>query len=171
MPGNGPVARGCILTRVGPASEREALTALTGWAGVRAAFLTHGRFDLVADVRGQDVDAIGQLALRASLLPGVLSTETLLGYGPWAEDHACPAGPAGAGHRRALCLILAQAARIQDLLGRLRALPWTSSTYMLLGAADLAAFLDASSAQVSDAIRAVRGMDGVVSVESLVEPA
>lgn len=158
--------RGCLLMRVGPGSEDRVVTELSGWPGVRQAFLTWGRFDVVADIRGGDVEDIGQLALKASLLPGVAATETLLGYGPRAE--AARRAPVGTREQRALCLILAQAARIPDLLTRLRDKPWVSHAYMLLGAFDIAAFIAAPPAEVTAALSELRGLEGVVSVETLI---
>jgi len=49
--------------------------------GVVKAFGVHGRWDAVAEIEVEDMEALGELALRLNGLDGVLASETLVGFG------------------------------------------------------------------------------------------
>lgn len=68
----------CILVRVVPAKGREVSSAIRGLEGVRKAFSSFGRFDVVAFAEAADRNAAIEIAKKVNSLEGVRRTETLM---------------------------------------------------------------------------------------------
>jgi len=56
------------------------LAALKKVRGVKRAFPTTGRWDLVAEVEAADTKALGETSMKIHALLGVRATETLVGF-------------------------------------------------------------------------------------------
>ncbi len=69
----------CVLVQVDP-GRGDALKAIKKLKGVKRAFVTFGRWDLVAEVDVADVKTLGELALKVNGLRGVRASETLVGF-------------------------------------------------------------------------------------------
>jgi len=70
----------CILICTESGKFEDALEALKKIRGVKRAFPTAGRWDLVAEVEAADVKMLGETSMKIHELPGVRATETLVGF-------------------------------------------------------------------------------------------
>jgi DNA-binding Lrp family transcriptional regulator len=68
----------CILVKTTPIQTDEVLDKVRKISGVRKAFVTYGRYDLIAFVRAQDYSEIRKLTSAVNLIDGVRSTETMV---------------------------------------------------------------------------------------------
>ena len=68
----------CILIKTVPTQTDKVVEAAAKLAGVRKAFVSYGRYDLVAFVRSNDYPGIRKLTTSINALDGVRSTETLV---------------------------------------------------------------------------------------------
>jgi DNA-binding Lrp family transcriptional regulator len=71
--------KACVLVKVVPGKHKEVATALVGQDGVKAAFPTLGRQDVVADVEVSGLRELASLISQVQALSGVRGTETLIG--------------------------------------------------------------------------------------------
>jgi len=70
----------CILICCESGKYKDALAALKKVRGVKRAFPTTGRWDLVAEVEAADTKALGETSMKIHALLGVRATETLVGF-------------------------------------------------------------------------------------------
>jgi len=68
----------CILIKTIPTRTDKVLEAASKLAGVRKAFVSYGRYDLIAFVKSNDYPGIRKLTTLINELDGVRSTETLV---------------------------------------------------------------------------------------------
>ena len=68
----------CILIKAKPLSTDEILQKTRNLKGVRTAFLTYGRYDIVAFVDVADYAEVREITSAINSLEGVRSTETLV---------------------------------------------------------------------------------------------
>ena len=68
----------CILIKTTPIQTDKVMEAASKLAGVRKAFVSYGRYDLIAFVRSNDYSGIRKLTALINELDGVRSTETLV---------------------------------------------------------------------------------------------
>jgi DNA-binding Lrp family transcriptional regulator len=68
----------CILIKTTPIQTDSVLEAASKLPGVRKAFVSYGRYDLVAFVRSNDYPGITKLTAKINALECVRSTETLV---------------------------------------------------------------------------------------------
>ena len=71
------VLNACLLIKTKPAESGNVLAELRRVKGVRKAYVTYGRFDLVAFIVGANYPALRGLTGLINALDGVRSTETL----------------------------------------------------------------------------------------------
>ena len=69
----------CILVQYQSGRGRDALKAVKKVKGVKRAFITFGRWDVVAEVEVPDLKTLGAIALKVNGLRGVRASETLVG--------------------------------------------------------------------------------------------
>ena len=67
----------CVLLKTVPTKVDAVLSALEKMDGVKKAYLTYGRFDLVAFLQVEDYQSMRRATSEISSLDGVRSTETL----------------------------------------------------------------------------------------------
>jgi DNA-binding Lrp family transcriptional regulator len=67
----------CVLLKTIPTKVDAVLSALKKMDGVKKAYLTYGRFDLVAFLQVEDYQSLRRATSEISSLDGVRSTETL----------------------------------------------------------------------------------------------
>jgi uncharacterized protein with GYD domain len=67
----------CILLKVVPTKAEEILKAIHVLEGVRKAYFTYGRFDIVTFVDVEDYRVLRNITSQINSLDGVRSTETL----------------------------------------------------------------------------------------------
>lgn len=72
------MVRACILIKASPVRVEELLEAIRKMKEVRKAYITYGRFDIVAFVEGSRNDEIAGVSAAINQLEGVRSTETLI---------------------------------------------------------------------------------------------
>ncbi|MFI5450488.1 MAG: Lrp/AsnC ligand binding domain-containing protein [Candidatus Bathyarchaeia archaeon] len=68
----------CILIKTIPIQTDKVVEEASKLAGVRKAFVSYGRYDLVAFVRSGDYSGIRKLTAAVNEIDGVRSTETLV---------------------------------------------------------------------------------------------
>lgn len=71
--------KACILVKTGPGKHEEVYSKIGGMAGVKMAFPTFGRADVVVDSEVKDFTELATLLSDISRIEGVLATETLIG--------------------------------------------------------------------------------------------
>ncbi len=67
----------CILLKVIPTKAATILSAVRGVTGVRKAYSTYGRFDIVVFVEERDYRKLREITTRINCVEGIRSTETL----------------------------------------------------------------------------------------------
>jgi uncharacterized protein with GYD domain len=67
----------CILLKTVPTKAEVVLNALKRTEGVKKAYLTYGRFDVVAFLRVEDYQTLRKVTGEVNSWDGVRSTETL----------------------------------------------------------------------------------------------
>ena len=67
----------CVLLKTVPTKADAVLSALEKMDSVKKAYLTYGRFDLVAFLQVEDYQSLRRATSEISSLDGVRSTETL----------------------------------------------------------------------------------------------
>ncbi len=66
-----------VFIRVGPGKSLDVANAVKGIEGVKEAYATTGRFDVVAKVEAADLKALGETVVKKiQTVEGVRSTET-----------------------------------------------------------------------------------------------
>ncbi|MFQ6076276.1 MAG: Lrp/AsnC ligand binding domain-containing protein [Candidatus Bathyarchaeia archaeon] len=70
----------CMLICCEAGKFRDVASGLGEIQGVKQAFSTHGRWDVVVEVEAADVEALGEISVKVHSLPGVRATETLIGF-------------------------------------------------------------------------------------------
>ncbi|MDH5816514.1 MAG: Lrp/AsnC ligand binding domain-containing protein [Candidatus Nezhaarchaeota archaeon] len=68
----------CILMRTERGRSDDVVAKVRQLEGVKVAFPTFGRYDVVVDVEVDDFKSLGQLVQKISRLSGVVFTETLV---------------------------------------------------------------------------------------------
>ncbi|MBS7639508.1 MAG: Lrp/AsnC ligand binding domain-containing protein [Candidatus Bathyarchaeia archaeon] len=68
----------CILLKVIPTKAEAVLEAIRKVEGVRKAYLTYGRFDIVAFLEAEDYAKLRKATTVINSIEGVRSTETLV---------------------------------------------------------------------------------------------
>ncbi|MEM0083155.1 MAG: Lrp/AsnC ligand binding domain-containing protein [Candidatus Nezhaarchaeales archaeon] len=68
----------CILMRTERGRSDDVVAKVKQLEGVKVAFPTFGRYDVVVDVEVDDSKSLGQLVQKISRLSGVVFTETLV---------------------------------------------------------------------------------------------
>lgn len=68
----------CILMRTERGRSDDVVAKVKQLEGVKVAFPTFGRYDVVVDVEVDDFKSLGQLVQKISRLSGVVFTETLV---------------------------------------------------------------------------------------------
>ena len=68
----------CILLKVVPTKADDILNRTLGVKGVRRAYFTYGRFDIVAFVEAEDYKDLRKITSEINSIEGVRSTETLV---------------------------------------------------------------------------------------------
>lgn len=68
----------CILLKVIPTKAEAVLEAIRKVEGVRKAYLTYGRFDIVAFLEAKDYAELRRATTVINSIEGVRSTETLV---------------------------------------------------------------------------------------------
>lgn len=68
----------CILVKASTTRHGEVLAALKEMQGVRKAFLTFGRFDIVCFIEADSNEAVARISDEIGEVEGVRSTETLV---------------------------------------------------------------------------------------------
>jgi len=71
--------RACILIKAQAGKFRSVLGEISKMAGVKTAFPTMGRTDVIAIVDIADLKALSTLALKIGEIDGVAASETLVG--------------------------------------------------------------------------------------------
>ena len=67
----------CVLVKTVPTKADALVSALKKMGGVKKAYLTYGRFDLVAFLQVEDYQSLRRATSEMGSLDGVRSTETL----------------------------------------------------------------------------------------------
>jgi len=67
----------CVLIKIVPTKADLILEAVKTIEEVRKAYLTYGRFDIVAFLEVEDYKELREVTIRINEIPGVRSTETL----------------------------------------------------------------------------------------------
>ncbi|KYH41159.1 MAG: AsnC family transcriptional regulator [Candidatus Bathyarchaeota archaeon B63] len=67
----------CVLLKVVPTKAESILETIKTIKGVRKAYFTYGRFDIVAFLEIRDYKELREITGRINEMPGVRSTETL----------------------------------------------------------------------------------------------
>ena len=67
----------CILLKVMPTKANEILCAVRKITGVRKAYSTYGRFDIVVFVEERDYRKLREITTQINCIEGIRSTETL----------------------------------------------------------------------------------------------
>lgn len=70
----------CMLICCEAGKFRDVAAGLGKIEGVKEAFSTHGRWDVVAEVEAAGVKELGEISVKVHSLPGVRATETLIGF-------------------------------------------------------------------------------------------
>lgn len=70
--------KACVLMRVQPGKHNQVATQVSKLSGVKIAFPTLGRQDVVADVEAASVQALASLLSRIQAMENVRGTETLV---------------------------------------------------------------------------------------------
>ena len=66
-----------VYIRTDPGKAMKILNAIKKMGGIKVAYATTGRFDVIAEVEGADLKAIGELVVsKIQEIGGVRSTET-----------------------------------------------------------------------------------------------
>jgi DNA-binding Lrp family transcriptional regulator len=68
----------CILLKVEPTKADTVLDAIKKVEGVRKAYFTYGRFDIVTFLEVEDYKALRRTTSKINSIEGVRSTETLV---------------------------------------------------------------------------------------------
>ncbi|MEM2362098.1 MAG: Lrp/AsnC ligand binding domain-containing protein [Candidatus Nezhaarchaeales archaeon] len=68
----------CILMRTERGRSDDVVAKVKQLGGVKVAFSTLGRYDVVVDIEVEDFKTLGQLVQKISRLSGVVFTETLV---------------------------------------------------------------------------------------------
>jgi DNA-binding Lrp family transcriptional regulator len=68
----------CVLLKVVPTKADSVLKEINEIAGVRKAYFTYGRFDIVAFLEVEDYKSVRKLTGKINDIEGVRSTETLV---------------------------------------------------------------------------------------------
>ncbi|MBS7624632.1 Lrp/AsnC ligand binding domain-containing protein [Candidatus Bathyarchaeota archaeon] len=68
----------CILVKVVPTKAESVLEAIRRVEGVRKAYFTYGRFDIVAFLEVEDYASLRKATMTINGINGVRSTETLV---------------------------------------------------------------------------------------------
>lgn len=68
----------CVLVRTERGRSDDVVARVRQLEGVKVAFPTFGRYDVVIDVEVEDFKFLGQLVQKISRLSGVVFTETLV---------------------------------------------------------------------------------------------
>ncbi len=68
----------CILLKVEPTKADTVLDAIKKMEGVRKAYFTYGRFDIVTFLEAEDYKALRKTTSKINAIEGVRSTETLV---------------------------------------------------------------------------------------------
>ncbi|MEM2213784.1 MAG: Lrp/AsnC ligand binding domain-containing protein [Candidatus Nezhaarchaeales archaeon] len=72
------VINACILMRTERGRSDDVVAKVKQLGGVKVAFSTLGRYDVVVDIEVEDFKTLGQLVQKISRLSGVVFTETLV---------------------------------------------------------------------------------------------
>lgn len=67
----------CVLIKIVPTKADPILEAVKAIKEVRKAYLTYGRFDIVAFLEVEDYKELREVTIHINEIPGVRSTETL----------------------------------------------------------------------------------------------
>jgi DNA-binding Lrp family transcriptional regulator len=67
----------CILLKVVPTKANTILNTVRKVSGVRKAYFTYGRFDLVVFVEAEDYKKLREITTQINSIEGIRSTETL----------------------------------------------------------------------------------------------
>jgi DNA-binding Lrp family transcriptional regulator len=67
----------CVLLKVVPTKAESILETIRNIEGVRKAYFTYGRFDIVAFLEIEGYKELREITGRINEIPGVRSTETL----------------------------------------------------------------------------------------------
>ena len=70
----------CVLIRTEHGKYDQVTERLKQINGVKQVFSVHGRYDVVADVEGDDFESLGNTILRMNRMAGVVFTETSLEF-------------------------------------------------------------------------------------------
>jgi len=71
------MTKACVLLKVQPGKEKAAAQQAAKVAGVKYAFVTLGRFDVVAAAEARDPAALGKVVEDLNRIDGVVASETL----------------------------------------------------------------------------------------------
>jgi uncharacterized protein with GYD domain len=71
--------KACVLIKVIPGKHNEVVSAMGKLGGIKIAFSTLGRQDVVAHIEAADTRQLALLASQIQALPQVRGTETLVG--------------------------------------------------------------------------------------------
>ncbi len=71
--------KACVLIKVTPGKHNEVVSSMRRLGGVKMAFSTLGRQDVVAHIEAADARQLAVLASQIQALPQVRGTETLIG--------------------------------------------------------------------------------------------
>jgi len=70
----------CILICTESGKFKDTLEALKKVKGVKRAYPTSGRWDIVTEVEAADIKTLGETSMKIHGLQGVRATETLVGF-------------------------------------------------------------------------------------------
>lgn len=73
-----PMINACVLMRTERGKSDDVVAKVRQLEGVKVAFPTFGRYDVVIDLEVEDFRTLGQLVQKISRLSGVVFTETLI---------------------------------------------------------------------------------------------
>jgi DNA-binding Lrp family transcriptional regulator len=71
----------CSLITCEHGKFSEVVNKLTNLRQIKRVFSVHGKWDVVADIETEDLNEVSVLVLQLSNLDGVISSNTLIGFG------------------------------------------------------------------------------------------